>query len=52
MIPSLYVEQWRATAPWKFLPMVEQDLIISRALVDLFNHTEVQRSLVFVGVLH
>ena len=49
MIPSLYVEQWRATAPWKFLPMVEQDLIISRALVDLFNHTEVQRSLVFRG---
>lgn len=49
MIPGLYVEQWRSTAPWKFLPMVEQDLIISRALVDLFNHTEVQRSLVFRG---
>jgi predicted nucleotidyltransferase component of viral defense system len=49
MIPDIYIEQWRAIAPWKFLPMVEQDLIISRALVDLFNHPIVQQSLVFRG---
>lgn len=49
MIPDLYIEQWRAFAPWKSLPMVEQDLIISRALIDLFNHPLVRESLVFRG---
>ena len=49
MIPDLYVEQWRVIAPWKSLAMVEQDLVISRALVNLFSHGEVQKSLVFRG---
>lgn len=49
MIPDLYVEQWRVMAPWKSLAMIEQDLVISRALVDLFNQAEVQKSLVFRG---
>ena len=49
MIPDLYVEQWKAFAPWKVLPMVEQDLIISRALIDLFNQPIVRESLVFRG---
>ncbi len=29
--------------------MVEQDLIISRALVDLFTHSDIKQSLVFRG---
>ena len=49
MIPRLYIEQWQTIAPWKSLSMIEQDLIISRALVNLFNHTEVAKSLVFRG---
>ena len=49
MIPGLFIEQWRTFAPWKTLPMVEQDLIISRALVDLFNHSDIKQSLVFRG---
>jgi predicted nucleotidyltransferase component of viral defense system len=49
MIPGLYVEQWQAFAPWESRAMVEQDLIISRALINLFNDAEVQRSLVFRG---
>ena len=49
MIPEIYIEQWRNHATWQTLAMIEQDLIISRALVDLFNHSEVQSSLVFRG---
>lgn len=49
MIPRLYIEQWQVIAPWKSLSMIEQDLIISRALVALFNHPEIVKSLVFRG---
>lgn len=49
MIPLLYIEQWRPVAQWKTLAMIEQDLIISRALVNLFNQMHVQQSLVFRG---
>ncbi|CAN5361693.1 nucleotidyl transferase AbiEii/AbiGii toxin family protein [soil metagenome] len=49
MIPEIYIEQWRQHAPWQTLAMVEQDLVISRALVDLYNHPKIQNSLVFRG---
>lgn len=49
MIPDVFVEQWQSMAPWKTLAMVEQDLVISRALVNIFNQTNVQKSLVFRG---
>ncbi|MBA3814307.1 MAG: nucleotidyl transferase AbiEii/AbiGii toxin family protein [Alphaproteobacteria bacterium] len=49
MIPGIYVEQWRKNAPWQTLAMVEQDLIISRALVDLYNHKDIAEALVFRG---
>ena len=50
MIPRLYIEQWQTIAPWKSLSMIEQDLIISRALVNLFNHSEVAKSLGSVDI--
>ena len=37
MIPTAYLQAWSAKAPWPDLRQVEQDLIISRALCDLFN---------------
>jgi len=49
MIPESYIEQWRQYAPWQTLAMVEQDLVISRALVDLFNEPVVKSALVFRG---
>lgn len=49
MIPEIYIEQWRKNAPWQTSAMVEQDLIISRALVDLYNHQEIADALVFRG---
>jgi predicted nucleotidyltransferase component of viral defense system len=49
MIPELYIEQWQKNAPWQTLAMIEQDLIISRALVDLYNQKEIADTLVFRG---
>jgi predicted nucleotidyltransferase component of viral defense system len=49
MIPVSYVEQWRVMAPWQTLAMIEQDLVLSRALVELFNQPIVAATLVFRG---
>lgn len=49
MIPEMYVEQWRRKAPWQTLAMVEQDLVISRALTALYQQPKVKNSLAFRG---
>ena len=40
---------WRANAPWVEDAQVEQDLVISRALVEMFSHSLLARSLAFRG---
>ena len=37
MIPQAYIQAWREHAPWPNPAQIEQDLIICRALCDLFN---------------
>ena len=49
MIPRDYVTAWRATAPWVDDAQVEQDLVISRALVEMFSHPLLGGSLAFRG---
>ncbi len=49
MIPRDYITAWRAQAPWRLDAQVEQDLVISRAIVDLFSVPEVANSLAFRG---
>ena len=49
MIPAAYIQAWNATAPWPDLRQVEQDLIISRALCDLFNAPALKNSIAFRG---
>ena len=49
MIPREFILGWRQHAQWKNLVQVEQDLIISRALVDLYNEPHVREALVFRG---
>ena len=49
MIPRDYVTAWRTTAPWVEDAQVEQDLVISRALVEMFSHPLLDRSLAFRG---
>lgn len=49
MIPHDFVTEWRERAPWVSDLQVEQDLVISRALVELFARPMVARGLAFRG---
>lgn len=49
MIPRDYITEWRAQAPWQSAVQVEQDLVISRALVELFQQQVVAASMAFRG---
>lgn len=49
MIPRDYVTEWRAEVPWVDDAQVEQDLVISRALVDIFSHPVLRVMLAFRG---
>lgn len=49
MIPMSYIQAWTATAPWPDARQVEQDLIISRALCDLFNAPALKGKIAFRG---
>ena len=49
MIPSRHIADWRIRAPWVRNVQVEQDLIISRALVEIFSHPVLAGGLAFRG---
>jgi len=49
MIPETFIESWRSEVKWQTLAMVEQDLVISRALICLYNDPVVKESLIFRG---
>ncbi len=49
MIPRDYITAWRTEAPWIDDAQVEQDLVISKALVDIFTHPLLQKALAFRG---
>lgn len=49
LIPRDYITEWRAEAPWADDAQVEQDLVISRALVDLFRDPVLGERLAFRG---
>lgn len=49
MIPAAYITEWRSHAPWAHNAWVEQDLIISRALVDIFGADGLADCLAFRG---
>ena len=49
MIPQAYITAWRAQAPWVEDFQVEQDLVISRALVEIFRHPLLSQSIAFRG---
>jgi predicted nucleotidyltransferase component of viral defense system len=49
LIPSAYIQAWSAKAPWPNSWQVEQDLIISRALCDLFNAPALKGKIAFRG---
>ena len=49
MIPQAYIQAWREHAPWPNPAQVEQDLIICRALCDLFNAPALAGKIAFRG---
>lgn len=49
MIPAAYIQEWSAKAPWPDSQQVEQDLIICRALCDLFNSPALAGKIIFRG---
>lgn len=49
MIPFAYINEWREAAPWDAQVMVEQDLIISRIVVELFSDPVLRDTLIFRG---
>lgn len=49
MIPYDYITEWRDQAPWIDDAQVEQDLVISRALVEIFSNEVLHNALAFRG---
>ena len=49
MIPNSYIQAWSIKAPWPDSRQIEQDLIISRALCDLFNAPALKDKIAFRG---
>jgi len=49
LIPFDFITEWRQHAPWVTDVQVEQDLILSRALVEIFRQDEASKSLAFRG---
>jgi predicted nucleotidyltransferase component of viral defense system len=49
VIPRDFITEWREHAPWVTDHQVEQDLVISRALVELFSREPIADALAFRG---
>ncbi len=49
MIPFDFITAWRAHAPWVDNSQVEQDRVISRALVEIFAHPALADALALRG---
>ncbi|HRK07172.1 MAG TPA: nucleotidyl transferase AbiEii/AbiGii toxin family protein [Pseudobdellovibrionaceae bacterium] len=49
MISREFIQAWKSQAPWGNDAQVEQDLIISRALCELYSEPLIQKSLAFRG---
>jgi len=49
VIPRAHITAWRNRAPWPSNEQVEQDLVLSRALVAIFQHPIVAEGAVFRG---
>lgn len=49
MIPEFCINEWSNVVPWTQPVMVEQDLIICRALVDIFQDDFLRENLAFRG---
>ena len=49
MIPNHFIVEWLEFVPWQELRQVEQDLIITKALLKLYSQPLLQQSVAFRG---
>jgi predicted nucleotidyltransferase component of viral defense system len=49
MIPLAYIQEWSEKVSWQEPDMVEQDLIICRSLVEIYNDNYLSQNLAFRG---
>jgi len=49
MIPKRYIIEWRKNSPWPEDSQVEQDLVIERAIVQIFSDPFLNENLAFRG---
>lgn len=49
MIPSDFIAEWRSQAPWVESSQVEQDFVITRALIEIFDDDRLAEALAFRG---
>ena len=49
MIPRAHITGWRSRVPWSTDAQIEQDLIVCRALVEIFSDDLAVRELAFRG---
>ena len=49
MIPQAYITEWSHQVPWQANEQVEQDLVISRALIEIFSDDWLAARLAFRG---
>ena len=49
MISKPYIAEWQEKAPWKQFYQVEQDLVISRTLVEIFSDDFLHENLAYRG---
>ena len=49
MIPKAYITEWSKNAPWVNNYQIEQDLIIEKAIVEIFSNLELNNKLAFRG---
>jgi len=49
LIPQAYINEWRQKVPWQTSEQVEQDLVICRALIEIFSDEWLSNSLAFRG---
>ncbi len=49
MIPKSYISEASKSIPWQDTKQIEQDLIISRALIELYAHPNLREAVAFRG---
>jgi predicted nucleotidyltransferase component of viral defense system len=49
VIPKAHVQEWSLTAPWVGREQVEQDLLLTRTLVEIYQHPLLKESLACRG---